>query len=582
MYDDYQRQKQIYDGVDIPHFLTGQNKPVPRQIQPYGKARLMNQKRVIQNKKQTPQRQPRKGNRQHVANMKKQFNNFNNQGKTLHGGSSGILKNMENLIIPILLIATAAMGLKTFLGNLKTSDLERNVYGGGGVSPSGRSTGQISKEGLEYIKKKEGGFHPKAYKVPGETMWTIGYGDHGPHVKEGDVITEPEAEQRLMKKVHAAENDVNNRIKVPLSQNMFDALVSLAYNMGSLAPAETLVKKLNAGDYKGAAEAFKLYDKGKESGKVVTYAGLTKRRAEEAERFLKDVDLSTNKLKSTVTEINPQLQASSEPVDIKDIGKAQEINGNGIRYDKNANITSHTKVKGGANDFYNESQGEMGTWNGVKINSGIGKRSVAKGSSWHKGLDLDYPNGTPVKAFCSGTCTYAAVMAGFGRLVIVDDKKGYRHIYGHLSKFNISKGNPVKKGQIIGYSGGSGTQNGKLIDGYFAPHLHYGIWQPSGKSDSDYIDPRTYKFPPEDDGVPKTETPKVETPKGNPITPKTQKPTTTNPKTQPTQKPQTQTKKPQITNTNVKAKPANTNNSKTVDLDKPGIKNRAIKQSNKK
>jgi len=56
------------------------------------------------------------------------------------------------------------------------------------------------------------------------------------------------------------EHTVNSSVKAPLNQNQFDALVSLAYNIGSSAfKSSTLVKKLNAGDYKGAADQFNVW-----------------------------------------------------------------------------------------------------------------------------------------------------------------------------------------------------------------------------------------------------------------------------------------------------------------------------------
>ena len=578
MYDDYQRHKDLYNSVEL------------FPVQPYRQSRLMQQQK--QRKQQGQQNQQRKkkpvkrGNKQYNSQMKRQFNEFNNRGKMVHSGSSGLLKNMESLVVPILLIAAAAMGLKKFLGNLNVKDMAANAYGGDEVSPSGRSTGHVSQKGLNLIKNQEGGFHPEAYLVKGEKYYTIGYGDHGPHVHAGDKITEAEATQRLMKKVHACEQDVNNRIKVPLSQNMFDALVSLAYNMGSLAPAETLVKKLNAGDYVGAAEAFKLYNKGKEGGKVVEYAGLTKRRQLESDLFKSDIDVGANKLKSTAKEINPVQDLSVKEVDMGSITKAKQIGGNGIHYDEGSNITSHTKLSTGTNDKYDVKNGKMGSFDGYTITSGIGKRSVSGGSSFHRGLDLAFAKGTPVKAFCSGTVTHCGPMAGFGRCIIINDKNGYRHVYGHLLSYKVSYKQKVKKGQIIALSGGSYSPDGKkIIDDHFAYHLHYGIWKPGGTSDKkDYIDPRTYKYPPEDGEIPKTETPKQETPKGNPITPTTQKPTTQNPSTQK----QTQIKQASVTpkggqiHTNINQQKPNKGNGNVIPIDQPNIKNRSIPQSKKK
>ena len=162
--------------------------------------------------------------------------------------------------------------------------------------------------------------------------------------------------------------------------------------------------------------------------------------------------------------------------------------GNGVHYGEGSNITSHTKLTSGTNKYYNANVGDMGTFMGKTITSGIGKRT-SKGSSFHRGLDLGYAYGTPVYSFTDGKVTFASVMGAFGRLVIVTDANKYQHLYGHLSKISVTTGKQVKKGDLLGYSGGSSKQNGKLQDRYFAPHLHYGIWKPGGTSDRQaYID----------------------------------------------------------------------------------------------
>jgi lysozyme len=79
------------------------------------------------------------------------------------------------------------------------------------------------------------------------------------------------------------ERAVNGAVKVPLTQNQFDALVSLSYNIGVGAfKKSTLLKKLNSGDYKGAANQFDVWVNA--GGKRL--AGLVRRRAIEKKLFL--------------------------------------------------------------------------------------------------------------------------------------------------------------------------------------------------------------------------------------------------------------------------------------------------------
>ncbi|MBO5208472.1 MAG: glycoside hydrolase family protein [Lachnospiraceae bacterium] len=141
---------------------------------------------------------------------------------------------------------------------------------------------KISNEGLSLIKKYEG-CKLTAYKCPAG-VWTIGYG-HTVGVKEGDKITRAQAELYLLADIERFEKNVEQYNKYKWTQNEFDALVSFAYNVGS-------IDKLTAGGTRTKqviAEKILLYNKA--GGQVL--AGLTKRRAEEQALFLKE---------STVTE----------------------------------------------------------------------------------------------------------------------------------------------------------------------------------------------------------------------------------------------------------------------------------------
>lgn len=122
----------------------------------------------------------------------------------------------------------------------------------------------------------------KAYLPTPNDRWTIGWG-HTSTAKPGMVITEEEAQRLFRRDVAWAEAEVNNYVKVPLTQNQFDALVSFVFNVGAGAwRKSTMLRKLNAGDYDGAAAEFPRWNKQK--GKVLR--GLVRRRQHEMELFL--------------------------------------------------------------------------------------------------------------------------------------------------------------------------------------------------------------------------------------------------------------------------------------------------------
>lgn len=112
--------------------------------------------------------------------------------------------------------------------------------------------------------------------------WTIGWGETGPDVVEGLVITEQEANERFARRMTLEfEPAVRKAVKVPLNQRQFDAVVSIFYNAGVAAlTASTLVRLLNLGDFAGAAGQFPRWNM---SGGAVM-KGLQRRR--EAERLI--------------------------------------------------------------------------------------------------------------------------------------------------------------------------------------------------------------------------------------------------------------------------------------------------------
>lgn len=137
----------------------------------------------------------------------------------------------------------------------------------------------MSTRGINLIKKYEG-CRLTAYKCPAG-VYTIGYG-HTNGVKKGQKITQKQAEDFLREDVKTFEKGVLRAVSAPLTQNQFDALVSFCYNCGlSAFKTSTMLKKLNARDYAGAADEFPRWNKS--NGKVLN--GLVKRRAAERKLF---------------------------------------------------------------------------------------------------------------------------------------------------------------------------------------------------------------------------------------------------------------------------------------------------------
>ena len=122
----------------------------------------------------------------------------------------------------------------------------------------------------------------------GVGVWTIGFGTtiypNGSNVKKSDTCTEAQAKAYMAYDLKKFEVTVSKAVTVALNQNQFEALVSLAYNIGAGAFSQyTLVKKLNAHDIRGAEDQFDVWVNA--GGKRMR--GLVNRRSHEKRLFLK-------------------------------------------------------------------------------------------------------------------------------------------------------------------------------------------------------------------------------------------------------------------------------------------------------
>lgn len=155
---------------------------------------------------------------------------------------------------------------------------------------------KLSNAGIDLIHSFES-CELTAYPDPktGGVPWTIGYGHTGADVTKGLVISEAKANELFLRDVARFEEIVNKAVTVPLTQNQFDAMVSIVFNVGPGGSTKdgiirlksgnpsTLLKKLNAGDYAGAANEFPRWCS---PGSNVE-RGLSIRRRAERDHFLK-------------------------------------------------------------------------------------------------------------------------------------------------------------------------------------------------------------------------------------------------------------------------------------------------------
>ena len=147
---------------------------------------------------------------------------------------------------------------------------------------------KTSQTGIDLIKSFEG-FSPVMYLCPAGKP-TVGYG-HVILSSEKNLscskITSEQADELLKADLVSREDCVNRLVKVTISQEKFDALVSFVYNLGEANFARsTLLKKINLKDFTGAADEFVRWNKSTVNGKLVELSGLTRRRLAEKQLFL--------------------------------------------------------------------------------------------------------------------------------------------------------------------------------------------------------------------------------------------------------------------------------------------------------
>jgi murein DD-endopeptidase MepM/ murein hydrolase activator NlpD len=110
---------------------------------------------------------------------------------------------------------------------------------------------------------------------------------------------------------------------------------------------------------------------------------------------------------------------------------------------------------------------------GVRIDPFLGRPAM------HTGIDFHGTQGDPIRATASGTVTLAGWNGGYGRLVEIDHGNGLATRYGHLSEIDVTAGQTIKIGQIVGRLGSTGRSTG--------PHLHY-----ETRVDGEAVDPQKF------------------------------------------------------------------------------------------
>jgi len=109
------------------------------------------------------------------------------------------------------------------------------------------------------------------------------------------------------------------------------------------------------------------------------------------------------------------------------------------------------------------------TYKGITSKYGWRVHPIVDKKEFHPGIDLKAKSDTPVYAPADGIVEFAGAhpKSGYGKLLILNHNFGFRTFYGHLSRVKVKRGDVVRKGDVVAYTGNTGLSDG--------PHLHYEI-----------------------------------------------------------------------------------------------------------
>jgi len=162
-------------------------------------------------------------------------------------------------------------------------------------------------------------------------------------------------------------------------------------------------------------------------------------------------------------------QLSAKAVEIKETALNNSLRT--MREESDKRLSSYTQITLYLTDRHNGARATPSIWpTEGRITSPYGYRiaPLRGASEYHSGIDIANESGTPVYATADGVLRHSGWAQGYGMCAMVDHGFGYSTLYGHMSEIIAKEGEQVKRGQMIGRMGSTGTSTGN--------HLHYEVW----------------------------------------------------------------------------------------------------------
>lgn len=186
---------------------------------------------------------------------------------------------------------------------------------------------------------------------------------------------------------------------------------------------------------------------------------------------VKNTDLQTNIIRKseTLESMNEQLEEIETIIGLEpDIDSTFYDRANSAK-DKTVKKIEASRITAAQLAILNRSipTGYPITYKRITDRFGYRIHPITKKRHLHSGVDMSAKIDTPIFAPADGVVVFAETKGSYGKYMLIDHSFGFKTAYGHLHKFNVSSGDYIAKGDLIGYVGNSGRSTG--------PHLHYEI-----------------------------------------------------------------------------------------------------------
>ncbi len=277
-----------------------------------------------------------------------------------------------------------------------------------------------------------------------------------------------------------------NKAEVHLAERtkaLNDRLVKM-YELGDISYLEVLFSASDFGDFLTRWEFLnEIVNKDQE---LIFTVAEERRQLEEKKKGLEDNQKKLLEVQAAKRDKEVELQdkTGQRQVALKDVQKEKRLYEQALKELEQASLEVERmiqRMQQGSGAY--QGTGKF-TWPapGYKsITSKYGMRfhPIVKQNKLHTGIDIRAPKGAKIVAVDSGRVLQVSYNAAYGNMIIIDHGGGIATLYAHLSKFEVSSGANVTKGQVIGRAGSTGWSTG--------PHLHFEV-----RKNGTPVNPNTY------------------------------------------------------------------------------------------